>query len=89
MAQLHEGYVKMMMIGTVGGWRWNFEMNTDSSVTIVTGLRAGRQKNQASIANRGKTFLSTAQGGILMCDFSILGGGDFRRGQKPGREDDN
>jgi len=53
-AKLHDRYMMMMTMTitvTVGGWRWNFEMNTDSSVTIVTRLRAERQKIDVSIAN--------------------------------------
>jgi hypothetical protein len=70
-AQLHEQFLMMMMMmvvvtGTVGGWRWNSEMNTDSSVTIVTRLRPGRQKIHVSIAITGKRFLLTAQGANRM-----------------------
>jgi len=59
--------------GTLGGWRWNFEMNSGSSVIIVTGLRAGRQKNQVSIAYRRKRFLSFAQGASRMWGLSHTG----------------
>ena len=48
-------------------------MNTDSSVTIVTRLRPGRQKIHVSIAITEKRFLSTAQGANRMWGFSILG----------------